>query len=295
MFKAIKAVLGAAKREVKNQEYKMVHEELKYDKNSPLVKNMLIKNFNIEGKTAIVLGGTGGVGMSVVKQLIDCKCKVIVIGRNKRKFDMLFQDQNKDISFIKWDPFEETDYTGMLKCIIDECQSFDIYINCMGFFTEKDRSNDWLNVEEKDLIDSFKSNFFVHYLIEKEIVKFFIKNDIKGHIVNVTSITGLHATYGMIPYGLSKAALIHFTKSLAIAVAKYGIVVNGIAPGPIATSMGGKYENDSIFNSNTPNMRIALPEEIASTIVFLASDMALNLNGEIIVSDGGETLRGHGE
>ncbi len=294
MFKELKSILGATKKEINNQKYKVSHNELRYDKSSDLVRNMMIKNFNFAGKRAVVLGGTGGVGLHTVNQLVDCGCEVIVIGRNKCKYDSLFSKYSDNISFYQWDPLKNKDYEFEIKELVKVYGNFEIYINCMGVFTEKDKKNDWGLVNEIDLLDSFNSNFFVHYLIETVVANYYKKNNIKGHIVNVTSITGLHPNYGMTPYGLSKAALIHFTKALALTFAKDGIVVNGIAPGPIATSMGNKKENDSIFNSNSPNMRIALPEEIASTIIFLASDIASNMNGTIIVSDGGETIRGHG-
>lgn len=292
MLKTIKMILGPAKREIEKLQYKKQHIDLIYNKKSELVQNMLVQNFKLFDKTAIVFGGTGGVGTQVVVQLLQCGCRVVVVGRKKQKFYDIFKDNLENLTFFLWDPTIEKDYQKKVQELMDLYGKFEIFINCLGVFSEKDRKRDWKNIEEINLKTSFESNLFIPYMIEKEIALQYINHHIKGHIVNVTSITGMHAVYGLTPYGLSKAALIHYTKALAILVAQYGIVVNGVAPGPIATAMGKKVENDSLFNSNTPNMRIATPEEIASTIIFLASDLASNLNGEIIVSDGGESLRG---
>lgn len=87
--------------------------------------------------------------------------------------------------------------------------------------------------------------------------------------------------------------MIHYTKGLALQLVKYGITVNGICPGPIATEMANMKNPNDLYNGSSPRKRYATPEEIASTIIFLASGVADNMVGTIIVSDGGEIERGY--
>ena len=126
MFKELKAVLSATKKELNNQKYKMSHQDLKYDKNSELVSNMMIKNFNLKGKRAVVLGGTGGVGIQVVYQLVDCGCSVVVIARNKDKYDLLFSGFRDSVMFYQWDPLKDKDYDFKINDLIMTYGKFEI-------------------------------------------------------------------------------------------------------------------------------------------------------------------------
>ena len=108
--------------------------------------------------------------------------------------------------------------------------------------------------------------------------KYMIENKIRGHILNVSSSSALRPAWT--PYQMSKWAIRGFTMGLADTLLPYGIIVNAIAPGQVATSMLGKNETDSIDNRSTPIGRYAEPDEIANLATFMVSNM-----GEMIVGD----------
>ena len=116
------------------------------------------------------------------------------------------------------------------------------------------------------------------YFMSQAVSKFMIERKIHGHILNVSSSSSLRPAWT--PYQISKWAVRGLTLGLADSLLPYGITVNAIAPGPVATPMLGKHEGDSIYNPYNPSGRYSMPEEIAELAVFMASSM-----GDLIVGD----------
>jgi len=115
-------------------------------------------------------------------------------------------------------------------------------------------------------------------------------NNKYGRIVNVSSVTGIIVSNpGETAYSAAKAAMIGMSRSLAIEVAKYGITVNNVAPGWIAT--GSSTEEEKVAAENTPMSRAGTPEEVGDLIAFLASDESTYITGQMIVIDGGNTIQ----
>ena len=115
-----------------------------------------------------------------------------------------------------------------------------------------------------------------------------IANKIHGHIINIASIKGFIGEAS--PYSVSKWGVVGLTKGLGRILASEGIVVNGIAPGGTLTPMANIADN-KMLHLATPNMRLADPNEIANIALFLGSDLGNNIIGDIIISDGGQTLQ----
>lgn len=140
-----------------------------------------------------------------------------------------------------------------------------------------------MDEEEYDAImdTNAKGTFFM----SQAVGKWMIEKSIKGHILNVTSSSALRPAWT--PYQMSKWAVTGLTKGLADLMIPHGIVVNAIAPGPTATPMLGKNEDDSIYEPYTPAGRYAMPEEIASLALFMVSGAGNMIVGDTVYMTGG--------
>lgn len=150
----------------------------------------------------------------------------------------------------------------------------DILVNSAGVVSH----SDFLHMTEKEYNSIMDINAKGTYFMSQAVGKFMIEKKIKGHILNVTSSSALRPAWT--PYQMSKWAVRGFTLGAADVLLPYGIVVNALAPGPVATPMLGKFGGDSIYNETSPSGRYAMPEEIAQLAVFMVSDM-----GNLIVGD----------
>lgn len=171
-----------------------------------------------------------------------------------------------------------------IKAIFADRQPIDVLINNAGISTVG-----LLNQTDVDDIRKlFEVNYFsVLSLIQLVSKKMIIKR--KGVIINMASLAGIEPQPGKVAYGSSKAAVIMMTQCLAKELGPLGIRVNAIAPGPVETEMIHQYDDDMLkrLESESPLRRLAHPEEIAQTALFLASEQSSYINGEIIKVDGG--------
>lgn len=157
----------------------------------------------------------------------------------------------------------------------------DILVNSAGLVSH----SDFYHMTEKEYDSIMDVNAKGTYFMSQAVGKFMIEKKIKGHILNVTSSSALRPAWT--PYQMSKWAVRGLTLGLADALLPYGIVVNAIAPGPVATPMLGKQEGDSIYNGTSPSGRYAMPEEIAQLAVFMVSDMGNLIVGDTFYMTGG--------
>lgn len=246
-------------------------------------------------KVALVVGGSGGIGFEIAKVFVNCGAKVIITGTNEEKLKRKVAEIETatESSNIKYVILNLNDIDSIEKSIIEAGEMFgnnriDILVNSagvnpkssFGFVTEEEYDN-VMNV-------NLKGVFFVC----QHMSKYMIERNIKGHILNVSSASGIRPAWT--PYEISKWGLNGFTKGLADYCIAHGIVVNAIAPGPVATDMLGKKEGDSIYNASSPSGRYAMPSEIANLAAFMVSDM-----GDLIIGDtyhitgGGGTISYH--
>ena len=156
-------------------------------------------------------------------------------------------------------------------------------INNAGIRTD----NLLVNTSEKDWDDLLNINLKGTFLCMQEAAKLMLASG--GRIINITSIVGTHGNPGQAAYSASKAGVIGLTKSAAKELGKIGITVNAIAPGLIETDMvaGLSVKQRTQLIENTPLGRAGTPNEVASTVVFLASELSSYINGQVLGVDGG--------
>lgn len=240
----------------------------------PIVKT-LGEDKSLTGKVAFVTGGSGGIGYSISEALIQRGCKVIIAGTNEKKLQENCRRLGEDAQYITLDLSNISSFEMKLTDAIEKATDgkIDILINCAGVFS----TGSFLSAKEKEFDKVFDINVKGTYFWSGYVANHMISKHVKGHILNVSSSSGIRPA--KTPYQMSKWAINGLTKGMAAELIPYGIVVNGIAPGPTATSMLGITENSSIDNPN-PAGRYVLPEEVASLAVFMVSD-----SGNMIVGD----------
>lgn len=157
----------------------------------------------------------------------------------------------------------------------------DILVNSAGILN----SSSFFNTTEEEYDKLMDINVKGTYFMCQAMGQYMIKHHIQGHILNVSSSSALRPAWT--PYQISKWSIRGFTLGLADTLLPYGIIVNAIAPGPVAASMLGKKEGDNLYNPSCPIGRYALPEEIANFATFMVSDMGQMIVGDTFYITGG--------
>lgn len=255
---------------------------LKQEKKVPIPQPINAQKV-LEGKTALIAGGSGGLGLAFAKAFKEAGCSVIIAGTNQDKLNKCQSNLGQDILTIVLDISD----VSSLEDKVDEAVSIspdrkiDILVNSAGV----NKAQNFLNVKENDYNRIMDINTKGTFFMCQAMAKYMIKNNIKGHILNVSSSSALRPAWT--PYEISKWAIKGFTKGLADVLLPYGIVVNAIAPGPTATPMLNYEQGDSIENDNNLIGRFEMPCEVANLAVFMVSDMGNMIIGDTVYISGG--------
>ena len=231
----------------------------------------------------MITGGTGGIGSAIAKNVVNCGGKVILCARDDKKIEQITDNLGNNVKGFKMDL---NDTMNIEKNILDAAKIFpenriDILVNSAGIHGKLDFFNETVEEFQKVMNINVQATYFVSQAVAKQM----INNNIKGHIINLSSSSGLRPA--STPYQLSKWAINGLTKGLADTLLPFGIVVNGIAPGPTATSMVKDINDPNLYYENQPSHRYATPEEIANLVIFMISDMGNMIVGDTFYMTGG--------
>ena len=246
---------------------------------------------NFSGRTALITGGSGGIGLSIVKKLIENKIKVIILDINTPDKKILL---NKLVEFKKTDL---SNYKNLKSCLIEikkKYKKIDYVVNAAGvlwFDRDVGLEKISLNTWEKVLSINLKSIV----IVLQSILPLMKKNKF-GSIVHISSIDALSGDdKPQDAYGSSKAALLRLSKSISIQYANKKIRSNSILPGPIETPMQERWKKNPETKKNLskviPLGRVGKPVDIANSTIFLLSDESSFITGTEIIVDGGLTAR----
>ena len=238
----------------------------------------------LEGKTALISGGSSGIGFSIAQKLLSAGCQVIVSGSNEDKIVKCCEELNSDkVKGIVLNICEvgniDSSFDLALKQFPDS--NIDILINCAGYNPKKG----FFDITEYEFDKTFDTNVKGTFFLCQAAARYMIKNKIKGHILNLSSSSALRPAWS--PYEMSKWTIKGFTVGLADTLISHDIIVNAIAPGPTATPMLGVDPSGAIDLPNSPIKRYATPEEIANLALVLVSDMGNLIIGDTIYATGG--------
>lgn len=243
----------------------------------------------LEGKTAVITGCNRGIGRAILERFASEGANIIAATRTVNEDSQLFYDSISSkysitIIPVQLDLSEDMSIRKAMKEIADLKMPVDILVNNAGIASGGFLLTSGIN----KIKDVFQINYFAQVLITQFLVKMMMRQK-KGSIIFMSSVLGLDSMAGGTAYGASKAAISLLVKSLSQEVGLFGIRVNAIAPNLIDTDMARQMENKSYDSmiQRCAMKRTGKPEEVAALAVFLASDDAPYITGQIIRIDGG--------
>jgi 3-oxoacyl-[acyl-carrier protein] reductase len=243
--------------------------------------------FNLNGKTALITGATGGIGRAIAVALHKQGAIVVLTGRREDAMKELAANLGSRAYVIVADLADKL----QLEMLLDKAEALagglDILV-CNAGIT---KDNLALRMKDEEWSDVINTNLTASFILNKAAFKKMMKKR-WGRIINITSVVGVTGNPGQANYAASKAGLIGMSKSIASECASRGITINCIAPGFIKTAMTDALNPDqqTKITANIPSGKFGLPEDIAATAAFLASDEAGYITGQTIHVNGGMVM-----
>ena len=250
---------------------------------------MSYSRLELNGKVAVVIGGTSGIGLAIAKGLAEAGADVVPTARRSDLVESAaaeIEQRGRRSLRVTSDVSDRSSLQRVLDESIDAFGKVDIMVNSAGR-TKRAPTIDFSETDWNDIIDTNltgtlrAAQVFGRHMLERE----------SGSIVNIASLSSFVALYEVAAYSASKAAVASLTKSLAIEWGPRGVRVNAIAPGVFRTALNQKLldetERGREFLVRTPMRRFGNVDELAGAAVFLASDAASFVNGEVLTVDGG--------
>ncbi len=247
--------------------------------------------FDLSGKTALVTGGSRGIGFAIAKGLAEHGADVAIVARTQEQLEAAKQQiqtvTKKKVWTFTFDLGNIKGIEALFENIVSETKGIDILANCAGM-TIRGPSED---VDLKTWNQVIEINLTSVLVISQAFCRHQRQAEKAGRIINIGSLTCHGARPTTAAYASSKGGLLMLTKTLAVEWAKYNINVNAIGPGYIATELTKPLLNDDEFNkwvlSKTPLGRWGQPDDLVGTAVLLASKAGDFITGQIINVDGG--------
>lgn len=244
---------------------------------------------SLNNRVAVVIGGTSGIGRAIVHGLTEAGATVIATSRRREQVEATASEieaRGGKTLRITSDVSDRPSLEHLLEESLAAFDKVDILVNCAGrtkrAATLDFPEEEWNNIIETNLTGTLRAcQVFGRHMLERNY----------GRIINIASLSTFVALYEVAAYSASKAAVASLTKSLAIEWGARGVCVNAIAPGVFVTDLNRRLLEDTPrgneFITRTPMRRFGNVEELAGAAIFLASDAASFVNGEVLVVDGG--------
>lgn len=242
----------------------------------------------LKGKVALITGGDSGIGRSVAvhfaREGADVAFVYLDETKDADKTRQLVEEEGRSCLVSQGDVADRQYCRDVVSQALEKFGKLDILVNNAA---EQHSANDFTSISAEQLEKTFRTNFFGYFYLAQAAVENMPQG---GTIINTTSITAYRGSAHLIDYASTKGAIVAFTRSLASALVERGIRVNGVAPGPIWTPLiPASFDADAVksFGKSVPMQRAGQPAEVGACYVFLASEDASYMTGQVLHPNGG--------
>lgn len=251
----------------------------------------VLDSFGLAGRTALITGSSGGIGLALARALGQAGAHVVLNGRRADRLDAAARQLRSESLRVSTSLFDVTD-AASVRAAVDALEAdlgpIDVLVNNAGIQIR----NPLHDFADADWHQLMKTNLDSAYFVGKSVAQKMIPRG-RGKIINICSVQSELGRPGIAPYTASKGALKMLTKGMAIDWGPLGIQVNGLGPGYFKTELTEKLVSDPSFTAwlvaRTPSRRWGEVQELGGAAVFLASDASSFVNGHILYVDGGVT------
>lgn len=239
---------------------------------------------SLKDKTAVVVGGNGGIGKAVVKLFLSCGINTALVYNRTPVDERELEEMTGGTRAIQYqaDVTDRKALSATFRSIEKDLGRLDFLVNAFGIT----RDSLMLMMTERQFDDVMDTNVKGTFNVVQAAVPYLMTNPDNTAVVNISSVAGVRGTVGQCNYSASKAGMIAMTQTMAKEFSRKGIRFNVVAPGYIETAMTEKLPRQNI-EKNILQRRFGTPEEVANAVLFLISDGASYINGETLVVDGG--------
>lgn len=242
---------------------------------------------DLSGKNALVTGSTRGIGRAIAEALAASGARVGIVGRDAERARAIAAEVSPEARGFGCDVSDPAQIVALVEDAEREFGSIDILVNNAGLT----RDNIMLRLKDDDWNAVIDANLRSAFVATRAVTRGMMKRR-SGRIINIASVVGLIGNKGQTNYAASKAGLIGLTKSVAKEFASRGVLTNVVAPGFIETDMTAALtaEARAALSAQIPLERLGQPQDVAGAVLFLCSDLASYITGQVLVVDGGMVM-----
>lgn len=242
----------------------------------------------LEGKVALIAGGSGGIGLAITKKFLASGCKVIISGTNISKLEAIKHNiSSNNLEVLQLDYATPKTFNSKVEEAVHIFGKIDVFVSSTGIHNDRE-GLDFINISIDEYDSIMDINLKGTYFMCQSVAQYMISNHIRGHILLVSSQSALEPSWS--PYRLSKLGIEGITKGMAQRLLEQGIIVNAIGPGPSATSMQKNYKDKNIYTHLNPAERYTMPEEVAEFVKMMVSDLGNTIIGDTLYMSGGRGI-----